>query len=81
MAGANLKGWNFKGPSLFNIDLTDSILEDANFSNVLFEKVKLLRANIKNTNLGDAEFYKITDLSEEQIKSAKINKKTRLPKE
>ena len=62
MTGLNLKGFNFSGETLENIDFSQSKLKGVNFEgatiiNCLFRDTNLKNASFKNTEIFNVEFH------------------------
>jgi uncharacterized protein YjbI with pentapeptide repeats len=77
--GARISNANLQGVILNHANFIDSKLDFANFFGVNLKDVNLYRANLSNTMLKGANLSTTVNLTCEQIKSAVIDKNTKLP--
>jgi uncharacterized protein YjbI with pentapeptide repeats len=76
---ANLNGTILKSANLRGANLIAAELGSVNLSHADLKKAKLLRANLNGAILKSANFEDVVGLTCDQILSAVIDKKTRLP--
>jgi len=78
---ASLVSANLSGASLVSANLSDANLLSANFDSVNFTRARLDSADITGARLNGANLEEVIGLTREQIESAWIDERTRLPKE
>jgi len=78
---ASLVSANLSGASLVSANLADANLLSANFDSVNFTRARLDSADITGARLNGANLEEVIGLTREQIESAWIDERTRLPKE
>jgi hypothetical protein len=81
---ARLVGADLRGAFLFRTDLREALLLRADLREALFLRVdlrgaNLAWANLAGANLVEADLRGVSDLTPDQIKSAHVDKQTKLP--